>query len=209
MQKRGCAQHATTAYSNVLTRATASAPLKLIRSRLQLRYARQSKEADLRRAFDKLDSKCDNKIDAEELMAFFKSVGETFKRVRRANTILNYSSGSRHHEQQPGQRTSTDLEHVRACMCRVYPWPQNGPEIVFHVAGHDSPVNEGHMSRSLAEIKTLVAFGRKCQSNMGFWRSLASSSSRRRAQEEVHQMCVCGGVGGGGGGGLLREAANA
>lgn len=47
----------------------------------QLRHARQSKEADLRRVFDKLDTKRDKKVDADELMEFFKQCGENIKKV--------------------------------------------------------------------------------------------------------------------------------
>lgn len=55
---------------------------------MQLRHARQSKEADLRRVFDKLDTKRDKKIDADELMVFFKQCGENFKKV--SGTIISH-----------------------------------------------------------------------------------------------------------------------
>jgi hypothetical protein len=48
---------------------------------MQLRYGQESKEVDLRRAFDKLDTKRDNKIDADELLAFFRSAGESTTKV--------------------------------------------------------------------------------------------------------------------------------
>lgn len=47
----------------------------------QLRYGQESKEVDLRRAFDKLDTKKDGKIDVEELLGFFRSRGDTMTRV--------------------------------------------------------------------------------------------------------------------------------
>ena len=62
-------------------------PSQRARGTPQLRHARQSKEADLRRVFDQLDTKQDKKIDADEVMDFFKKCGETVRKVRRSSML--------------------------------------------------------------------------------------------------------------------------
>ena len=49
----------------------------------QLKYARKNEEYELRRAFLKLDKNNDDQIDADELAAFFSSLGHKVKKVRR------------------------------------------------------------------------------------------------------------------------------
>jgi hypothetical protein len=53
---------------------------------LQERFAKKSEADDLRRAFDKLDSKGDGKIDADEIAALFNKLGHKAKRVRRLHS---------------------------------------------------------------------------------------------------------------------------
>lgn len=48
----------------------------------QERYARKSEAEDLKRVFHRLDSKGDNKIDVEELMAIFAQYKHKVSKVR-------------------------------------------------------------------------------------------------------------------------------
>lgn len=57
----------------------------LLSNFLQERFAKKSEADDLRRAFDKLDSKGDGKIDAEEIAAMFNKLGHKAKRVSEHN----------------------------------------------------------------------------------------------------------------------------
>ena len=59
----------------------------------QLRYARANVETDLRRAFDKLDSKHDKKIDAEELLEFFTAMGERVKKSEAEDMVWEVDEG--------------------------------------------------------------------------------------------------------------------
>ena len=64
----------------------------------QLKYARKNEEFELRRAFLKLDKNNDNKIDAEELAAFFSSLGHKVKKVHSCMSQVDVVSALRHAE---------------------------------------------------------------------------------------------------------------
>ena len=60
----------------------------------QERYARKSEAEDLKRVFHRLDSKGDNKIDVEELMAIFAQYKHKVTKVIAATHFRRLSSRS-------------------------------------------------------------------------------------------------------------------
>ncbi len=70
----------------------------------QLKYARKNEEFELRRAFLKLDKNNDNKIDAEELAAFFGSLGHKVKKVQAFCGRMMSCRFAVYSEQLPGSR---------------------------------------------------------------------------------------------------------
>ena len=61
----------------------------------QERYARKSEAEDLKRVFHRLDSKGDNKIDVEELMAIFAQYKHKVSKVRAPSPSPERRAGAR------------------------------------------------------------------------------------------------------------------
>ena len=55
---------------------------------MQERYARKNEAADLRRAFELLDSKHDGHIDAEELRDIFEKMNHKVKKAKLCNSSV-------------------------------------------------------------------------------------------------------------------------